>query len=415
MAWGVAAVACYVPTAIGQALLAEGGRDGAHLRTQVRLAIVVAGGLMVVGAAIATLGRDLIVTLYGEEYQEAADILPALVVAADPLGGHVRVPHRGPRAAPQRAPPCSSPSCCRPRSSCPRSCSCPRTGSTGPPPPSSSATSSRPSSPSAPTCRSAARPTAPIPATSPDDFEPEDAIALTPEPAHVTPVSSLPPPPPPPWAHPDPPADPWATGAGDPWAVARADAAASRDRPWLVPLGVAIGVVFLAGIVGACVIVSGDDGPSHPDEWDPRVADLAAFVEDERGLDFDHPVYVDFLTAGASTRRQTTDDDGRRRGRRAGRATTDYAGQLRALGVASGELDLYEAFNSVVDSGTLAFYDPTDERIRVRGTEMTVGLEVTLVHELTHALQDQHFDLERLNDPDARQRRVDGVPRPGRG
>jgi hypothetical protein len=52
----------------------------------------------------------------------------------------------------------------------------------------------------------------------------------------------------------------------------------------------------------------------------------------------------------------------------------------------------------VIDSGTLAFYDPEDERIRVRGTEMSVGLEVTLVHELTHALQDQRFDLDRLND-----------------
>ena len=44
VAWGVAALACYVPMAIGQALLSEGGRDGAHLRSQVRLAIVVAGG-----------------------------------------------------------------------------------------------------------------------------------------------------------------------------------------------------------------------------------------------------------------------------------------------------------------------------------------------------------------------------------
>ena len=84
VAWGVAALACYVPTAIGQALLAEGGRDGAHLRSQVRLAIVVAGGLMVVGAAVATVGRDLIVSLYGSQYQDAADLLPRLVAAAVP-------------------------------------------------------------------------------------------------------------------------------------------------------------------------------------------------------------------------------------------------------------------------------------------------------------------------------------------
>jgi len=84
VAWGVAALACYVPTAIGQVLLSEGGRDGARLRSQVRLAIVVAGGLMVVGATAATLGRDLVVTLYGADYQDAANLLPPLVIAAIP-------------------------------------------------------------------------------------------------------------------------------------------------------------------------------------------------------------------------------------------------------------------------------------------------------------------------------------------
>jgi len=84
VAWGVAALACYVPTAIGQALLAEGGRDGSHVRSQVRLAILIAGGLMVVGAALATVGRDLVISLYGEDYRDAAELLPVLVAAAIP-------------------------------------------------------------------------------------------------------------------------------------------------------------------------------------------------------------------------------------------------------------------------------------------------------------------------------------------
>jgi O-antigen/teichoic acid export membrane protein len=84
VAWGVAALACYVPTAIGQALLSEGGRDGAHLRSQVRLAVVVAGGLMAVGAVLAAVGKDIVVTLYGEDYRDAAQLLPALVAAAVP-------------------------------------------------------------------------------------------------------------------------------------------------------------------------------------------------------------------------------------------------------------------------------------------------------------------------------------------
>jgi O-antigen/teichoic acid export membrane protein len=84
VAWGVASLACYIPTAIGQALLTEGGRDGAHLRAQVRLALLAATVLMVVAAVVATLGNDLLTVLYGDDYEAAADLLPRLVAAAIP-------------------------------------------------------------------------------------------------------------------------------------------------------------------------------------------------------------------------------------------------------------------------------------------------------------------------------------------
>ncbi|HJR26321.1 MAG TPA: hypothetical protein VJ804_12670, partial [Acidimicrobiales bacterium] len=84
VAWGVASLACYVPTAIGQALLTEGGRDGAHVRAQVRVALLASVALMVVAAVVAFLGRDLLPGLYGDDYAEAADILPGLVAAAIP-------------------------------------------------------------------------------------------------------------------------------------------------------------------------------------------------------------------------------------------------------------------------------------------------------------------------------------------
>lgn len=84
VAWGMSAVAAYIPMAIGQALLAEGGRDGARLRSQVQLAILVAGGLMVLGTVVATLGRSLVISLYGEEYRQASEILPLLVAASIP-------------------------------------------------------------------------------------------------------------------------------------------------------------------------------------------------------------------------------------------------------------------------------------------------------------------------------------------
>lgn len=167
-----------------------------------------------------------------------------------------------------------------------------------------------------------------------------------------------------------------------------------RARPLERLLGAAIAVVLLAGAVSAIVRGTGDDGPRHPEAWDPRVVDLVRFVERDRGLSFDHPVYVDFLTpeeyTGATTDDVSDLDEDVRD------ELAEQAGLLRALGVASGEVDLAAALNDVSDSGTLAFYDPSSKRVRVRGTEMTVGLRSTLVHELTHALQDQHFDLKEL-------------------
>ena len=48
-------------------------------------------------------------------------------------------------------------------------------------------------------------------------------------------------------------------------------------------------VVALVGV--AVVVSSGDDeGVSHPDDWDPRVVELVDFVQDERGLLYEHPV-----------------------------------------------------------------------------------------------------------------------------
>jgi O-antigen/teichoic acid export membrane protein len=100
IAWGVVGLAFYVPTAIGQALLAEGGRDGARVYSQVKLAMLLALGLMVGGAIVSYLGKDLITTFYGEEYDDAARVLPVMMAAGIPwaisslLLSEARVLHR---------------------------------------------------------------------------------------------------------------------------------------------------------------------------------------------------------------------------------------------------------------------------------------------------------------------------------
>jgi hypothetical protein len=163
---------------------------------------------------------------------------------------------------------------------------------------------------------------------------------------------------------------------------------------WVLVLSVA--VLAAVAIGGAYLVLSGND--DHPDAWDDRVAPLAAWVADARGLEFDHPVYVNFLTeaeytSASATAEPTTDE--------AEEASDEVVAQMRALGLVSGEVDLTESVNTLNDSGTLAFYQPSDQQIYVRGTTLTPAMRVTLVHELVHVLQDQHFDLNRSGNDEA--------------
>jgi hypothetical protein len=155
-------------------------------------------------------------------------------------------------------------------------------------------------------------------------------------------------------------------------------------------------IVVLMGGGAAAWVVLRDDGPSHPDEWDIRVLDLVEFVEEERGLTFDHPIHVDFLTDEEFRDNVTADED----------ALTDeereeieqFTGLMRAVGLVEGDVDLFAASNELSGGAVVGLYEFESQRIRVRGEELGVNARVTLVHELTHALQDQHFDIDRFED-----------------
>jgi hypothetical protein len=188
--------------------------------------------------------------------------------------------------------------------------------------------------------------------------------------------------------------EPPVPGASPPPAPA-SEGGGGRPR-WLL-LGLAVlllGVVAGGAIVGWLVLR--EDTPAYPDAWDDRVTAIVAFVEDERGLEFEHPVYVDFLPEDefrekvTTSKEELTDED---------RKEIEQATSLlRALGLVEGDLDLFEEQNQLSGDATLAFYDPDTKRVTVRGTELTPSVESTLAHELTHALQDQHFDLEAVRE-----------------
>ncbi len=199
----------------------------------------------------------------------------------------------------------------------------------------------------------------------------------------------VPPPVPPPPPAPPPAAVEWRPPPPPPYTdlVPR-----KRRSKWIAPVAVLALVGAGAGVWA--LTQRGDDGPSFPAQWDPRVADLVDFVEDERGLDFKHPVEVEFLTDAAFRERvQSADQELTAEERE----EIDHAGEFfRSLGLAEGELDLLELFNQLSGETILAFYDLEEQRIIVRGTTLDVDRKVTLVHEMTHALQDQHFDLSEV-------------------
>lgn len=124
------------------------------------------------------------------------------------------------------------------------------------------------------------------------------------------------------------------------------------------------------------------------------LAEVASQVEEVRGLRFERPVATQAVTqariaelVSAGIRRDFPRDVAERRER-----------AWALMGAIPEGADL---FGSVVDfaaSQVVGFYDTAAKRLVFVGDPSPSPLaRLTLAHELTHALQDQHFDLTRLD------------------
>jgi hypothetical protein len=116
-----------------------------------------------------------------------------------------------------------------------------------------------------------------------------------------------------------------------------------------------------------------------------------SFVEEHRGLKFTSDVPITFLS------------DKDFKARIVGKQKSDTHAldvatkEFRALGLIQPGLDLGQAFGDLLSNGIVGLYDYEKKELIVRGVDLTPAVRVTLVHELTHALQDQHFKLSRMN------------------
>ena len=118
------------------------------------------------------------------------------------------------------------------------------------------------------------------------------------------------------------------------------------------------------------------------------------FVSSHRGLDYTSPVQVTLLDDAAFQERVAADV-------RSSASDFDKEGKvLTALGLVAAGTNLEQTEKRFVRAGVLGYYDPHSKQLVVRGGQLTVSVRHVLVHELTHALQDQHFDLSKRPSAD---------------
>jgi hypothetical protein len=128
-----------------------------------------------------------------------------------------------------------------------------------------------------------------------------------------------------------------------------------------------------------------------PEAIAKQIEELKAVTADLRGLEFLQPVEVRLLTDDEYQARvlalvdeELTAED-----------IAADAAWLRLLGVIGPETDLKALYTRLFSGATGGFYDPETNELVVRLSRGTLGpyAQSIVVHELTHALQDQHYDL----------------------
>jgi len=156
----------------------------------------------------------------------------------------------------------------------------------------------------------------------------------------------------------------------------------------LLAVLLAVGALALGG--------GGSDGDSHERATVSRahVALISGRVERLRGLRFRRPVPVAVVSPQQARRAGLADAD-RAMPTARRRASEEL---LKLLGLLPAGADLRAIEASIFEEQVAGYYDPRRGRLAlVRGAGVD---DITLAHELTHALEDQYADLQRLGgDP----------------
>lgn len=243
---------------------------------------------------------------------------------------------------------------------------------------------SRPVPLAAPTAASARRQPPPADDVGDEPGTSEEPTAVdthtTPVHVHTAPVAT--------WAPPPPPAAPAATPPGYWQPTGRG----GLSRRWAAAIG-AIAALAVAAATSTVVIQRESSQGSYTSAWDPRVAPIAAFVQSQRGLKWKHPVKVEFLSPARFDALMSKESPSDPKSDAQQQTAFDV---MRAIGVASGNVDLSKAAQQFAQSDIVGQYVDADRTVYVSGDQLTPYVRSVLAHELTHALQAEYFDLEQM-------------------
>ena len=128
----------------------------------------------------------------------------------------------------------------------------------------------------------------------------------------------------------------------------------------------------------------------------PAIAEVEREVQQVRGLNYVHPVAVQEVSDQEMNRKLSAAFDDTYPVNYYARRTIAW----RTIGVIPLDADLRTALHAFQTGQVVGFYDPDSKRLVFLGSgngDLSLEERFTLAHELTHALDDQHFDLRRLD------------------
>jgi hypothetical protein len=143
-----------------------------------------------------------------------------------------------------------------------------------------------------------------------------------------------------------------------------------------------------------CEPTSVPSGTPASGELPPELATIAHEVEQARGHDFVTPPSAEAISPAEMDRRLEESFRAYYQKDLYDRRTFAW----RTIGVIPPDADLHLAYRAFLTGGVVGFYDPeTGELVYEGSGDLGFAERLTLAHELTHALDDQVFDLKRLD------------------